>query len=120
MKKLIFLTMAIGAVITTSCNKDKIEDFTKLENLSGTTWKSTSGPLEDYTEYVLLIFTSTSTVEGWTKAPNKGEKKDWTGTFTLSNDRISITYGSELFTGIIEGNTLTTTFDGEEFIFTKQ
>ena len=89
MKKLIFLAMTIVAVIITSCSKDETVDFTKQENLSGTTWKSTTGTAwnEDM-EYAVLIFTSSTAVEVWTKYIGEGEQKQWAGSFTISNDRI--------------------------------
>lgn len=78
---------------------------------------------EDF-EYALLIFASTTTVEGWTKYVDEGEQKDWTGSFSISNDRISISYDfegdDETLTGIIEGENMNMTIDEENLIFSKQ
>ena len=120
MKKLIFLTMAIFAVITTSCSKDENDDFTKPENLSGTTWKCSELDWDEDLEYAKLVFTSTTIVEGWTKYVDEVEHKDWTGSFTISNDEISISFEGDSFIGIIDGETMTVTIDGETLIFTKQ
>ncbi len=121
MRKLFFLALVWATVLSTSCSKDETDDFTKPENLAGTTWKCTSGTdLDEDPEYALLIFTSRITVEGWTKYENEGEQKDWTGSFSISNDRISITYEDETLTGIIDGETIKTTINGETLIFIKQ
>lgn len=125
MRKLIILAFVFATVLTTSCSKDEIDDFTKPENISGTTWKCTSGTdwAEDL-EYALLIFTSTTVVEGWTKEVAEGKQKDWTGSFTISNDRISISYSDdgdgETFTGIIEGENMNLTIDEGTYVFSKQ
>jgi hypothetical protein len=121
MRNLIILAFVFATVLTTSCSKDEMDDFTNPENISGTTWKCTSGTYWDEDlEYALLIFTSTTAVEGWTKYVDEGEQKDWTGAFSISNDRISITYEDESFTGIIDGKTMNTTIDGGTYIFIKQ
>lgn len=125
MRNLLLLVFVFATVLTTSCSKDEIDDFTKPEKISGTTQKCTSGMDwdEDF-EYALLIFASTTTVEGWTKYVDEGEQKDWTGSFSISNDRISISYDfegdDETLTGIIEGENMNMTIDEENLIFSKQ
>ncbi len=124
MKNTIKLAMGLlfSIAIITSCSKDEIDDFTKLENISGTTWECTSGiDWDEDLEYALLIFTSTTTVEGWTKYIDEGEQKDWTGSFTISNDRISISYDDDSFTGIIEGESMNLTIeDDKTYVFSKK
>lgn len=121
MRKLILLAFVFATILTTSCSKDEIDDYTKPENISGTNWKCTSGTdWDEELEYALLIFTSKTIVEGWTKYVGYGEHKDWIGFFSISNDRISITHEDDSFTGIIDGKTMTTTIDGETFVFIKQ
>ncbi|MDH5366135.1 MAG: hypothetical protein OEW67_04060 [Cyclobacteriaceae bacterium] len=115
MRKLIFLAIVFATVITTSCNKDEIEDFTIPVNLSGTTWKYTAN--DQWLEYALLIFTSTTTVEGWDKRNGEAEVINWTGSFTISNDTISVEGG--IFSGIIDGETIASTND-DTIIFFKQ
>jgi len=119
MKKLIFLVMAIVALITTSCSKDKTDDFTKPENLSGTTWKCVPD-LSDDIEYYLMIFTSTTTVEAWIKYIGEEEDQISICSYTISNDRIIISYEDILQIGIIDGKTITTTIDEKTCIFYKQ
>jgi hypothetical protein len=121
MRRLILLVFVFVTVLATSCSKDEIDDFTKPENISGTIWKCTLAPNWDKDlEYALLSFTSSTTVEGWTKYVDKEEQKDWTGSFSISNDRISISYESETFTGIIVGENINTTIDEETYVFSKQ
>jgi hypothetical protein len=119
MKKLIFLVMTIVALITTSCSKAKTDDFTKPENLSGTTWKCALVLSEDI-EYYLMIFTSTTTVEAWTKYIGEAEDLVSTCSYTISNDRISISHEDIIQTGIIDGETITTTVDDKTCVFYKQ
>lgn len=120
MRILIILAFVFAIVLITSCSKDAIDDFTKPENISGTTWKCSTGSYwnEDL-EYALLIFKSTKAVEGWTKLKDKAEQKDLSGTFSISNNKISFVFDEESFTGIIEGKTMKITNDGT-FIFLKQ
>jgi hypothetical protein len=122
MRKLILLAFVFATVLTTSYSKGEINDFTTPENISGTTWKCTSGThWHEDLEYCLLIFTSTTVVEGWTKIKDEAEQKGWTGSFSISNDSISITFEDESITGIIDGNAMNTTNDdGETYIFLKQ
>lgn len=121
MKYLFLSTIVLATVLTISCSKDEIDDFTNPENLSGTSWKCSSVDIWDESlEYALLIFTSKTAVEGWTKNTDQAAQKDWTGSFTISNDRISISYEDDSLTGIIEGEKMDITIDGETFIFYKQ
>lgn len=124
MRKLIFLAIVFAAVMTTSCNKDEIEakdeivDFTNPVNLSGTTWKFTAN--DQWLEYSLLIFPSSTTVEGWDKKPGNELAMNWTGTFTIEDKTILMNMaGGSVFTGIIVGETITSTYD-ETIIFLKQ
>ena len=122
MRKIILLAFVFATILTTSCSKDEIDDFTNPESISGTTWKYISvTDMDEDLEYALLIFTSTTMVEGWTKFMDEVEQKDWTGSFTISNDQISISYDEdESFTGIIDGENMNITIDGETLIFLKQ
>ena len=121
MKKSIFLIITIIAVFITSCSKNEIVDYTKPENLSGTTWKCTTGTnWEADIEYLLLVFTSTTNVELWTKLVNETVRKDGIGLYTISNDTISILFEDELLTGIINGEKINLRSDGNIFPFLRQ
>jgi hypothetical protein len=121
MKKLILLIIIFTSILTTSCTKDEKDDSISPENISGTTWKCTSGTdwFEDL-EYALLIFTSTSTAQGWTKEIDELEQKDFDGSFTISNNQIFISHEDGSVTGIIDGGNMTTIIDGETYVFIKQ
>lgn len=121
MRKLIILAFVFATVLSTSCSKDEIDDFITPEDISGTTWKCTSGEAfgEDL-EYALLVFTSTTAVEGWTKYIVDDVQKDWTGTFTISDDRISVLSENVRFTGVIEGEIINISMGEEVFVFSKQ
>jgi len=121
MKKIIFLPIIFIVLLATSCSKDKIVDYTKSENLSGTKWKSTTvADLDKNIEYVLLTFTSSSTVELWSKYIGEAEQKNWSGSFSISNDRISILYDDNEITGTIVGETMNLNFLFGKYIFSKQ
>ncbi len=123
MRKLILLAVVFATILTTSCSKDDNVDFTNPENISGTTWKCTSGTDwdEDH-EYILMIFTSTTTVEGWSKEPNEEEELDWSGSFTISDDQISLSSNAVdiIITGIIDDENMTLTMAGGTYIFSEQ
>ena len=119
MKKLTFLVMTIVALIATSCSKAKTDDFTYPKKLSGTTWKCELVLSEDI-EYYLMVFTSTTTVEAWTKYI--GEEEDLVSicSYTISNNTISILDEDIIQIGIICGETITTTVDDKTCVFYKQ
>jgi hypothetical protein len=113
------LALVLIATGILSCSKD--DDFTKPENLSGTTWKCTSGDeWDEDLEYALLVFISTTEVEGWTKEIGEEEEKDWTGTYSITNDKISVEFDEESFTGVINGKKMDTLIEGNSFLFIKQ
>lgn len=121
MRNLFLLTIALATALTISCSKDEIDDYTNPENLSGTSWKCSSvNTWDESLEYALLVFTSKTTVEGWTKTTDQAVQKDWTGSFTISNDRISISFEDDSITGTIEAEKMNLTIDGELFIFYKE
>jgi hypothetical protein len=117
MKKILFITVAITTILFVSCSKE--EDYTNPENLFGTTWKCKTG-LGSETEYASLKFISTSSVEGWSKQISEDEIKDWTGTYIIFIKTITVNYGTESFTGTIEGTNMNVVIDGVPYLFKKQ
>ena len=122
MKKLIFITMAIIAVMTTSCSET--EDFSDPKNLVGTTWSCGVFPsgqgLEDY-EYIELKFISTTQLEVWGKEKNaNAQKTNYTYTYSINNKTITITYSEGVLVGTIDNNSMTLTESGYTLIFTKK
>ncbi len=121
MRKLVFALILFTVVLNTGCSKDKSNKYANPENLSGTTWKCTSGTDWNVNiEYALFIFPSATSIEGWTKYVSESLKKDWIGAFSISNNEISISTENESFTGIIDGETMNMTMDGESYVFRRQ
>ena len=124
MKKLIFISMAIIAIMTTSCT----EDFTNPANLVGTIWKATDfskSPTftDENLEYVYFKFTSATNVEGWQKTKNTAtESNSGSATYSISGKTITFNAEGNTTTGTIEGNKITYTMggSGEYVVFVKQ
>jgi hypothetical protein len=119
------LCYAIAAIVIVSCSKDKKEEeYTNPENLSGTIWKCYDGLDEDM-EYAALKFISTSAIEGWTKFKSGTEVKDWTGSYTVNSNIITVNYinafGNHSFAGAIDGETMNLAFENAgTLVFKKQ
>ena len=132
MKKIIFITFAVTAILFSSCKKTENDgtvpsvDYTKPENLSGTTWKFFNNPVVDPSmEWASLVFKSTSAVEGWSKDKTSNETKDWTGTFAIVNTAITFTYTLDSipqgFSGTISGTSIICSMGGGTTVtFKKQ
>ncbi|MCX6247266.1 MAG: hypothetical protein NTW10_06005 [Bacteroidetes bacterium] len=131
MKKIVFLAIAITAIMFTSCKKTENDgspvsvDYTKPANISGTTWKTFSPSADPSMEWAALIFKSTAAVEGWSKYKTLNATKDWTGTFAIVNANITFNYSMdsipETFSGTISGITITCPMGGgASVVFTKQ
>jgi hypothetical protein len=114
MKKTIFLVLACVSVLLTSCEKD----YTKVDNLSGTTWKcSDIGDVE----YALFVFTSTNSVEFWVKSKGEPEYQNGIFSYSVYTNRIHFIYEDEtVITGLIDKNTITATIEDETGVFIKQ
>lgn len=117
-KKLLF-AIAFMTIMVVSCSKDNDEDTFNPEDLPGTTWKCFDG-LDTDTEYATLKFITTSVVEGWTKMKNESEGKDWTGSYTINGNDITVSYSSHSFTGTFDGKNLTVSISGIPLVFKKQ
>lgn len=92
-------------VITSSCSEDPADNTTP-SNLTGTTWKCSTGLTWNADlEYLILKFTAVTTVEGWSKYKNMAFQRDWTGTYTISDKTITIDEGDrdEIISGTING-----------------
>ncbi|HET7733804.1 MAG TPA: hypothetical protein VFK73_08185 [Paludibacter sp.] len=121
MKKLIFITLALIAMMTISCT----EDFSDPKALSGTNWRCSSFSDASMTaeyDYVELRFVSTTSVEGWQKAKNGSVTKSGTAaTYSITDKTITINTGdSENLVGVIDNKTMTFVSGGETLKFTKQ
>ena len=120
MKNILSILMLV-ALLSSSCSKD--DDYTDPKNLSGTEWKYIL-PQDEWEdeEYHLLKFVSTTKFEFWIKYVDNTElEKETTGLYSVSGNNIALDYGGDyLETGIIEGNTLSFSYDGEVLVFRKQ
>ena len=121
MHKKIVLLIILPLLLATACSKDEIVDFTIPEHLAGTKWKSTTvADIDKSTEYVALSFTSSTTVEAWSKYIGESEQLMWTASFAISNDSITIQNEDTEITGIIDGKTMKLNFIFGKYLFSKQ
>lgn len=106
--------LACVLALLTSCEKD----YTKVDNLAGTTWKcSNTGGVE----YVLIIFTSTSTAEFWVKERGEAEYQDGICSYSVYDNRIHFTYEGETYiTGTIDKDVISAMIEDEAYFFIKQ
>lgn len=117
MKRTIFIVLISILVVFSSCKKD---DDINPDNLAGTEWKSLNTDYDDE-EYYLFKFTSKTIVELWIK--NEGDPKlyeEMDGIYSITGSNITIDFGYEDITGVIEGKTMSFASDGSVVVFTKQ
>ena len=122
MKRLLFFALVTIASLSVSCSKEPAEiiiDYTKPENLVGTTWKTNEG-LASVVEYGAIKFISLSLVEGWTKVKSRTEIREWIATYDINNKTISITNYDEIYAGPIEGELMNLEIYGSNYIFKKE
>lgn len=112
----------IISFIPVSCSKEPAEiviDYTKPENLVGTTWKTNEG-LGMTVEYGAIKFISLSLVEGWTKVKTRTEIREWIATYDIVNKTITIINYDEIYAGPIEGEVMNLEIYGGNYIFKKE
>ncbi len=123
MKKLTFIAILFTTLLTTSCFTDyEDDDVEPSANLSSTSWLSTSSNNwdEDF-EYLVLVFTTSSQVEIWSKMVNEGaETKDDTGSYTISGSSITVDLGSLSLSGTFSAESMTVSGDGDTYYYNKQ
>jgi hypothetical protein len=128
MKKLLLIVFVLTTVMFAACKKNQDQkptvDYTKPENLSGTTWKFFDLGVDSTMEWAALIFKSTSVVEGWTKKKTANATKDWTGSFAIINATITFNYlmdtVPQTFSGVISGEVINCQMAGTTVVFKKQ
>jgi hypothetical protein len=130
MKKLLLIAFVLTTVMFAACKKTENQDqkptvdYTKPENLSGTTWKCFDLGVDSTMEWAALIFKSTSVVEGWTKKKTANATKDWTGSFAIINTTITFNYlmdtVPQTFSGVISGEVINCQMAGTTVVFKKQ
>jgi|GEM_PF-2118875 len=130
MKKILLIAFAMTTIMFVACKKDENKDqtqnvdYTKPENLSGTTWKCFDVGPNPNMEYAALKFRSTSAVEGWSKNKTEIEKMDWTGSYTVNNSTITFNYLmdtiSQTFSGTVSGEVINCQMAGTTVTFKKQ
>jgi len=123
MKKLIFITMTIIAIMTTSCSKT--EDFSDPKNLVGTTWRCSNFTNADEAntyDYYELNFVSTTQVEEWDKKKNANATKEEAYSYSINGNAITLSIDAASFksVGTIDKKTMSFTANGNTFVFTKQ
>ncbi len=126
MKTLKFFCIFSFIAFGVSCTND----FSKPNNLAGTTWKATDlsssglGNPETF-DYQMLKFNTTTAVEGSQKyLKDAVETRTGNATYSISGNVITIaaaTDGGGTMTGTIEGNKLNVLFEtGNSIVFVKQ
>lgn len=120
MKKLILSLFILTCIFLSSCSKD----YTNPDDLNGTTWKFDGSNLEQNTslEYALLVFTSRSVVEGWSKEFDQDQVNDWIGTYNISGETIVVNYddnsiSNNSFSGVISDETINCTISNVSYLF---
>lgn len=130
MKKLLLIVFMLTTVMFAACKKTETQDskvtvdYTKPDNLSGTTWKCFDMAVDPTMEWAALIFTSTSAVEGWSKKKTASATKDWTGNFAVTNTTVTFNYlmdtVPQTFSGVINGEVINCQVGGATVAFKKQ
>lgn len=120
MKKLIFITIALLAVLTISCT----EDVTNSASQSTTVWRSTNftdTTLASAFEYYEFRFTSPSTLELWVKRTANGnpERVNQTYSYTIKDNSISIVYNDMTAKGTIDKTSMSISENGNSMQFVK-
>jgi hypothetical protein len=119
MKKILFITIILMIFLLSSCKKDA--SVTDPLNLSGTSWLSDNTGTSSQPEYVMLKFTSKTTVEIWGKLFGESTfTKGFTGTYAISANQITLNFADGTIKGTIDGNTMTYIDNGDTTKFTKQ
>ena len=105
MKKFIFITLALLAMLTTSCTDELSNSTTPTVSV----WRSSS--ITDTTlsaafDYYEFRFTSASTLELWVKRTATGsvEKVDQTYNYSIKDKTITIAYNDQASTGTIDNS----------------
>lgn len=122
MKRLIFITLIITAIISISCT----DDYTDPKTLSGTTWRCSTFNEGDWMkneyEYIEFRFISTTEVEGWAKWIDGDLSKTGTTGYTISGNTITLNSASSDLTvkGTIEKKTMKMNYFDHILVLTKQ
>jgi hypothetical protein len=130
MKKLLVIAFVLTTVMFAACKKTENQDqkptvdYTKPENISGTTWKCFDVGIDPTMEWATLIFKSTVAVEGWSKYKTHNETKDWAGSFAIINTTITFNYlmdtVPQTFSGTISGESINCLMGATTVVFKKQ
>lgn len=119
MKKSLFLAVTLMVILLSSCKKD--ESISDPTNLSGTSWLSDNTGTSSQPEYVMLKFTSKTTVEIWGKLFGESTFTiRFAGTYAISANQITLNFADGTIKGTIDGNTMTYIDNGDTTKFTKQ
>jgi photosystem II stability/assembly factor-like uncharacterized protein len=106
MKKLLFAFLILSSVFLMKCSKED-EFVVTSETLSGTDWKSANVGTTLNPEYLMFKFTSSSTLELWSKRSNDGVfSRIIGGDYSLSENKILIDFGTGKVSGYTKGESL--------------
>ncbi len=122
MQKLLIISFAIIAMMTTSCSAEEVQN---QSDLTGTVWRYTitpGSPGASISSFLELKFISTTQMEMWDQPVTGDKNKLQTITYALNGNNITVTPVNE-YTGTtvidFQKNTITTTNPTGTFVFTK-
>jgi hypothetical protein len=120
MKKIIFITLALLAVLTMSC----ADDSSLLPSKSISVWRSTNftdSTMSTTFEYYELRFVSDNSIELWVKrsTTEKPEKVNQAYSYNIKNKVISIRYNDVISKGTLDKSTMSIAENGITLNFVK-
>ena len=120
MKKTIFITLAMLAMLTFSCT----EDLKNSNTPTSSVWRSsnfTDTTLSSTFDYYEIRFISNSTFELWVKSKTNEspERVNQTYSYSINGKTISINYNEITSNGSIDKSTMSITEDGNSLTFVK-
>ncbi|MDD4972408.1 MAG: hypothetical protein PHT07_23510 [Paludibacter sp.] len=121
MKKFIFITLALLAMLSISCS----DELSNTTTPTVTVWRSstiTDTTLSAAFDYYEFRFTSPSTLELWVKrtASESPEKVDQTYSYSIKDKIITIVYNDLTSIGTIDNSKMTITENGSTMVFVKR
>ena len=122
MKKIIFITFAMLAILTTSCTDESAKQSPMTQ--SSSIWRSTiftDTTMSTSFEYYELRFISDSSIELWVKrtANESPEKVNLAYTYTIKDNSISIVYNDVTSKGTIDKSVINIAENGSILKFVK-
>ncbi len=123
MQKLLIISFAIIAMMTTSCSAEEVQN---QSDLTGTVWRYTvtpGGPGASISSFLELKFISSTQFEIWDQPVTGDKKKLQTITYVLNGNNITVTPlidATETNVVDFQKNTITTKNSTGTYLFVKE